>query len=141
MGNTATADAAPQHMRALERANHVRLARAELKRKVADESLAAADVVMNCPWQADRMAISELLMSQRRWGRTRARRLLTSLGISENKLIGTLTARQRTAVAAVLTKTPTANGAAPESVPPGAARSNGQRPNGRRQRSEAVSRA
>jgi hypothetical protein len=103
MGNFATPDAAPQHLRALERANRVRLARADLKRKVAAGDLTAADIILSSPWQADSMAVSELLMSQRRWGRTRCRRLLTSLGVPENKRIGTLTQRQRIALAAMLT--------------------------------------
>ena len=49
------------------------------------------------------MSISDLLMSQKRWGRARCRRLLVSLGVPENKQIGTLTERQRLALAAVLT--------------------------------------
>ena len=48
------------------------------------------------------MSISDLLMSQKRWGRTRCRRLLVSLGVPENKQVGTLTERQRIALAAVL---------------------------------------
>jgi hypothetical protein len=102
MGDTATSDAAPQHLRALEQANRVRLARAELKRKVAAAETTAADVVLNCPWQASSMELSDLLMSQRRWGRARCRRLLLSLALPENKQIGTLTPRQRTALFAVL---------------------------------------
>src|SRR6185437_8212157 len=38
---------APQHMRALQQANRVRLARAELKRQVAQGELTAAEVVQN----------------------------------------------------------------------------------------------
>ena len=49
------------------------------------------------------MSISDLLMSQKRWGRARCRRLLVSLGVPENKQVGTLTERQRLALAAVLT--------------------------------------
>jgi hypothetical protein len=41
-------------------------------------------------------------MSQKRWGRTRCRRLLVSLSVPENKQVGTLTERQRLALAAVL---------------------------------------
>jgi hypothetical protein len=103
MGETAMSNAAPQHLQALQHANRVRLARAGLKRKVAASEVSAADVVLNCPWEAASMEISDLLMSQRRWGRARCRRLLLSLGLPENKQIGTLTARQRHALAAVLT--------------------------------------
>jgi hypothetical protein len=102
MGEQATVGAAPQHLRALERANRVRLARAELKRRVAAQELSAAEVVLECPWQAESMSISDLLISQRRWGRARCRRLLVSIGVPENKRIGTLTERQRLALAALL---------------------------------------
>jgi hypothetical protein len=102
MGDTATSDAAPQHLKALEQANRVRLARAELKRSVAAAETTAAEVVLDCPWQASSMELSDLLMSQRRWGRARCRRLLLSLGLPENKHIGTLTPRQRRALFAVL---------------------------------------
>ena len=103
MGNTATVAAEQQHLRALEYANRVRLARARMKRNVASGELPAAEVIVTCPWQAHSMSISDLLMSQKRWGRARCRRLLVSLGVPENKQIGTLTERQRFALAAVLT--------------------------------------
>src|SRR5215210_1723848 len=103
MGNSATVGADQQHLRALEYANRVRLARAKMKRKVASAELSAADVVLSCPWQAHTMEIADLLMSQKRWGRTRCRRLLVSIGVPENKAVGTLTERQRLALAAGLT--------------------------------------
>jgi hypothetical protein len=104
MGNSATVSAGhEQHLRALEYANRVRLARARMKRKIGAGELSAAEVVLSCPWQAHSMSISDLLMSQKRWGRTRCRRLLVSLGVPENKQVGTLTERQRLALAAVLT--------------------------------------
>ena len=102
MGDRATVEAGPQHLKALERANRVRLARAALKRQVAAGERSAAEVIMASPWEAESMSISELLMSQRRWGRTRCRRVLLSLGLPENKQIGTMTERQRTALAAIL---------------------------------------
>ena len=102
MGDTASASGGEQHLRALERANMVRLARAELKRQVAGEEISASQVILDCPWEAASMSISDLLMCQRRWGRARCRRLLISLGVPENKPIGTLTDRQRDALAGVL---------------------------------------
>jgi hypothetical protein len=104
MGDPAASDAAPQHLMALRRANEVRLARAELKRKISNQELSAASVVLECPWEADSMEISDILMSQRRWGRARCRRLLLSLGMPENKQLGTLTQRQRFELAAVLSQ-------------------------------------
>ena len=102
MGDTAMIDAAPQHLKALEQANRVRLARAELKREVAAGETTAAEVVLECRWEASSMELSDLLMSQRRWGRARCRRLLLSLGLPENKHIGTLTPRQRRALVELL---------------------------------------
>src|ERR687893_1753548 len=105
MGNSATIDAGQeQHLRALEYANRVRLARARMKRSIGSGELAAAEVILSCPWQAHSMSISDLLMSQKRWGRTRCRRLLMSLSVPENKQVGTLTDRQRIALASVLTQ-------------------------------------
>ncbi len=104
MGEIVTLDAGrAQHLRALEHANRVRLARAEMKRRIAAGDLSAVEVVESCPWEAESMSISDVLMSQKRWGRARCRRLLLSLGIPENKRLGTLTERQRAILAATLT--------------------------------------
>lgn len=98
----ATATAAPQHMRALMQANRVRLARAELKRQIAEGDRTVADVVAECPWEAASMTIADLLMSQHRWGRTRCRRFLASIPMSETKTIGSMTQRQRQTLTARL---------------------------------------
>lgn len=101
MEGTATAPG-PQHMQALAQANRVRLARAELKRQIADGELSVAEVVLQCPWEAESMSITDLLMSQHRWGRTRCRRLLGSVPMFETKTVGSMTDRQRRALAARL---------------------------------------
>ena len=103
MNATATlAPAPPQYMRALERANEVRLARAELKRKVAMDEVDVAEVILECPWQADSMAVADLLMSQRRWGQTRCRKFLAQIPMSEKKTVGSMTDRQRRTLATML---------------------------------------
>ena len=99
MDATATASRGPQHLRALERANEVRLARADLKRRIADGQVPAAEVILTSPWEAESMAVADILMSQRRWGRTRARRFLAGIQMSETKTLGSMTERQRHAVA------------------------------------------
>ena len=95
---------APQHMRALERANLVRLARAELKRSIARGDADPSEVIRDCPWETESMTIAELLTSQRRWGRTRARKFLLALALNENKRLGTLTPRQRALLATALSE-------------------------------------
>jgi hypothetical protein len=89
-------------MQALARANRVRLARAELKRAIARGDAEVAEVIRDCPWETESMSLAELLTSQRRWGRTRSRKFLQCLALSENKRLGTLTQRQRTLLATAL---------------------------------------
>jgi len=98
MEATATAPA-PQHMRALAQANRVRLARAELKRQVAEGEVSVAEIVLERPWEAESMSIADLLMSQHRWGRTRCRRFLAQIPMVETKTIGSMTERQRNELA------------------------------------------
>jgi hypothetical protein len=95
MSETATISPAPQRLRALERANAVRLARAELKRRIADGETSAAEVILEPPNEAFSWAIGELLMSQRRWGSTRCRKFLGRHHLTETKTLGALTDRQR----------------------------------------------
>ena len=99
---TAAPAAVPQHIRALEHANRVRLARAELKRSVRAGRLPAEQVVRSCPWEAETMSVSELLRSQSRWGRTRTRKFLVPLAVGENRQLGRLTMRQREMLANAL---------------------------------------
>lgn len=94
--------AMPQHMQALAHANRVRLARASLKRDIAVGTVDAAEIVRQCPWEVESMPVGELLRSQRRWGRTRARKFLFSIAVNENRELARLTSRQRDLLAAEL---------------------------------------
>lgn len=102
MDGLPTTSPGPQHLQALQRANRVRLARAELKRRIADGEVTAGEVILTSPWEASSMAIGDVLMSQRRWGGTRCRKFLAMFRITETKTIGSLTERQRHALAAQL---------------------------------------
>ena len=97
---TATIAPAPQHMQALQRANEVRLARADLKRRVGEGVVTAGEVILNSPWEAASMTIGELLQSQHRWGSTRCRKFLAEIPMPETKTVGSMTERQRRALAA-----------------------------------------
>jgi hypothetical protein len=110
MMHTATMPPDPQRLQALERANEVRLARAELKRRIAEGHVTAAEVILACPREAHRWPVSDLLLSQRRWGSTRCRKFLERNNISEIKPIGALTERQRRLLAGQLqTRRPTSS--------------------------------
>jgi hypothetical protein len=103
-------------MQALAQANRVRLARAAMKRSIGRGELSVADVVSESPWQTESMTLSELLTSQRRWGRTRARKFLLSLALSENKRIGTLTPRQKSMLCRELEAKVSSESAQPEAM-------------------------
>ena len=45
------------------------------------------------------MTVADLLTSQRRWGQTRCRKFLQSIPMSESKTVGSMTDRQRHALA------------------------------------------
>jgi hypothetical protein len=102
MRDQAIMNRGPQRLRALERANEIRLARAELKRRIARGSVSAAEVILDPPYEASSWAIGELLISQRRWGATRCRKFLIRNQISETKPLISLTERQRRLLASQL---------------------------------------
>ncbi len=102
MTQTAMMTPAPQRLRALERANEVRLARAGLKRRIATGEVSAAEIILASPPEASSWAVGDLLVSQRRWGTSRCRKLLMRLQIAENRQIGQLTDRQRRELASHL---------------------------------------
>ena len=93
----------PQHVRALERANHVRRTRALIKRRVASGHLTAAEVILSHRWELESMRLADVLLSQRQWGRKRCDEFLAAVTMHETKIIGSMTERQRIAVAALLT--------------------------------------
>ena len=49
---------------------------AEMGRVGVKLALKAGDVILESPWEAHSMSVSDLLMSQRRWGHQRCRRVL-----------------------------------------------------------------
>jgi hypothetical protein len=100
--STTMAPAPPQHMQALQRANEVRLARAELKRNIGLGAVSVSEVILECPWETASMTIAELLTSQRRWGTSRASKFLAGIGMPETKAVGSMTDRQRALLAAMV---------------------------------------
>lgn len=91
-----------QRLEALARANRVRQARAKLKRRIAHGDVSAGEVILFHQQEVDSMPVADVLTSQRHWGDMRCRRFLTPMRVSENKTIGSMTERQRRALAAQL---------------------------------------
>lgn len=92
----------PQHLQALERANQVRLERADLKRKILDNERVLQRTLEDPPECVFSAPISELLKAQRRWGSTRSHKFLANLGINDNRKVEDLTNRQREAICEAL---------------------------------------
>jgi hypothetical protein len=91
-----------QRLDALAHATWIRQVRAELKRRIADGDLSAAEVILLHKPEVETMPVAEVLTSQPRWGDVRCRRFLTPMCLQESKTIGSLTERQRLALAARL---------------------------------------
>ena len=102
MGNSTNPTATPQCVLALQRANRVRGARAALKAQIADGELAVAEVIVTCSDDLASMPVAQLLASQRGWGTVRCQAFLARVPLREDKTIGSLTERQRHAVAWLL---------------------------------------
>jgi hypothetical protein len=102
--NTTREGASPHQRRqlALDRANHIRLARAALKRRLRAGELAPADTILRGSSDTDTMTVAALLRSQRGWGPKRASKVLRSVSLSERKTLGSLTERQRASLVGVL---------------------------------------
>lgn len=85
----------PQHMKALDRANYIRLGRAEIKRDIAAGRASAIDVLEATPEVCETMTLWELLRAMPRWGTIRTRKFLWNVRLPERKRLITLTSRQK----------------------------------------------
>jgi hypothetical protein len=85
----------PQHLEALDRANEIRIARAHLKADIRAGEMTVPEALNDQREMVATMKVADLLKAQERWGDKRTNRLLRFLDISQNKLCGTLTDRQR----------------------------------------------
>jgi tRNA(Leu) C34 or U34 (ribose-2'-O)-methylase TrmL len=99
-------DALAQRMRALARADEVRIARADLKRRLKRGETSAIEMLEDPPPEARGMHVAILLRSQRRWTTDRARICLARIPILESRTVESLTDHQREALLAQLAQPP-----------------------------------
>lgn len=102
--NTSRVSTSPQQQRllALNRANRIRTARSALKRRLHAGQITPAEAILRGSRDTDTMTVDELLRSQRGWGPKRSLQVLRSVLLSDTKTLGSLTERQRIALAGVL---------------------------------------
>ena len=93
-----------QPKRALQLANRVRRACSDLKTRIADGQLSAAEIILASPSGAASMPVAQLLASQRGWGEVRTPAFLNRVPLPQGKLMGSLTDGQGHAVASPLTR-------------------------------------
>jgi hypothetical protein len=99
---TSAAARGAQRLQALQRANQVRIARAAVKQLIAAGEMSVIEAIVSESPEIERMAVIELLLSQRSWGYARCRGLLREVPLSESKTVGSMTERQRTVLSALL---------------------------------------
>lgn len=99
---TSAAARGAQRLQALQRANQVRIARAAVKHLIAAGEISVIEAIVGDSPEIERMAVIELLLSQPGWGYARCRGLLMAVPLSESKTVGSMTARQRTLLSALL---------------------------------------
>lgn len=84
-----------QRTESLRKANDVRLARAQLKRRLAAREVEAWRLLKDPPGWLLTMRVEDLLRAQRGWSFNRACRTLRAVMASESKTVGGLSQRQR----------------------------------------------
>lgn len=82
-----------QSMLPLAVANRTRLARSAVKRSVASGEMTISEALEDPSCRT--MAVFDLLIAQRCWGRCRTVNVLSRLTIGEQRHVGELTVRQR----------------------------------------------
>ena len=84
-----------QRLRALQRANEIRSARAKLKQDLASGKLDLAGIVADPPEWVMSARVRDLWLALPRIGPVKAGRILAQCGIAHSKTLGGLTDRQR----------------------------------------------
>lgn len=93
-----------QRKAALEKAAEARYARAELREKVKNGEVALKEVLDSNDPIAERMRVSALIESLPGYGKAKAAKIMTELGISSTRRVKGLGARQREQLLEALSK-------------------------------------
>ena len=84
-----------QRMEALNRANEIRVKRAQLKRQLKSGHVRIEQVIADPPDYVLTAKVYDMLVAVPRLGRVKVGRLLTQCRISQSKTVGGLSERQR----------------------------------------------
>lgn len=89
-------------MEALERANHIRTRRAQLKRDLRSGKARIDSLLESPPDYLETAKVFDMLLAVPKYGRVKANKVLQQVRISPSKTIGGLSDRQRTELVALL---------------------------------------
>ena len=84
-----------QRMEALQRANDVRVRRAQLKRDLKGGQASIETILLEPPEWVETAKVFDMLMAVPKFGRVKAARFLNTCRISQSKTVGGLSDRQR----------------------------------------------
>ncbi len=91
-----------QRMEALQRANHIRSQRAQLKRDLKAGRQPIADLLLHPPDYLQTAKVFDLLLAVPKYGRVKVNKILTQCRISPSKTLGGLSERQRNELVALM---------------------------------------
>lgn len=89
------ARSAAQRLKALRRANEIRIGRAQLKKNLASGSVRITDILATPPECAKTQKVHDLLLALPKYGPARVARLLAYCRINPSKTVAGLSDRQR----------------------------------------------
>jgi len=89
-------------MDALERANKIRTARAQLKRDLKAGKVSIHKLLLQPPAYLETAKVFDMLLAVPKYGRVKANKVLVQCRISPSKTIGGLSERQRTELVSML---------------------------------------
>jgi hypothetical protein len=89
-------------MDALQRANEIRTARAQLKRDLKAGRISVHDLLLNPPDYVQTAKVFDMLLAVPKYGRVKVGKILNVCRISPSKTIGGLSQRQRHELAQIL---------------------------------------
>jgi hypothetical protein len=84
-----------QRMEALQRANHIRSRRAQLKRDLKAGRHPIDELLLGPPEYLETAKVFDLLLAVPKYGRVKVNKILTQCKISPSKTVGGLSERQR----------------------------------------------
>jgi hypothetical protein len=93
-----------QRMDALQKANHIRTRRAQLKRDLKASRVSIHTLLLDPPEFLETAKVFDMLLAVPKYGRVKANKILQTCRISPSKTIGGLSDRQRAELVGMLRK-------------------------------------